>query len=234
MRTFTTRKGLIINTDLDDEQALRVCATLTNSTFARDLVYSSRTKGLTQEQLAWAHKLALEATGRSDQISTDSKKVEGFSNLNALFVRALQTIAAPSMKLLMKRGTDPHQGARGDVYLHLGIQPGVAAGSGNETNPHQIKVMIGPHDSSWGNPHYVGRIDRHGVLYEGGACTGEITSYLWNLGNHPSLVLGNSGRLSGVCPMCGQTNSGVAAEVNGYGHVCARTWGLDWMEPDAK
>lgn len=235
MRTFTTKKGLIINTDLADDDAIRVCATLTNSRFAIDLVYKHSHGGLTTEQMAWVHKLALEATGKSDQITSDANKVDGFLAINRLFAGAIQTIENPGMKLLMRKG-EATMGESAGLYLHLAIQPILTLGRGdapNSTNPNQIKLMVGAFDYTWGDPHYAGRIDKHGVLYEGGACTKEIVQYLRSLGKDPSLVLGNSGRLSGHCPMCGQANNSPESEAHGYGPTCARTWGLEWADAKA-
>ena len=65
MRTLRTRKGLEVNTQLSDEQAADIVTAVKPSPFGIDLASKQR-RGfkLSEDQLAWLHKMALDATGR--------------------------------------------------------------------------------------------------------------------------------------------------------------------------
>lgn len=213
MRKLRTKKGLEVYTDLSDDEAATIASTVRTDRFATDLATKYR-RGLrlSEDQLTWLHKFALEATGKCDQVTLATGAA---INLLTLYQ-------------LVKRG---HRGGGGFPLLRVPLPDkrilliGLKSGATSH-NPWQVQIKCG----NWEEGGYLGRIDGLGMFFKSKECGNDVVAFLQELAANPALTLGTIGRAIGVCPLCGQDLTTACAAANGYGHACAVRYGLPWVE----
>jgi hypothetical protein len=83
IRTLKTQKGMEVKTNLTDEEAMHVLRDVPGS-FAADLLSKAARWGLSPDQMAWAHKLAIEHLARKAGLI----KVRSYKNI-AIRLRAM-------------------------------------------------------------------------------------------------------------------------------------------------
>ncbi len=218
MRILKTKKGLEVNTDLTDEQALAIISTLHTNSFARDLVSNHRKhRMLTGDQWAWVHKIALDATGKEAQSNVSGSAA---INLKPIYDLVKQGHKSGQGFPLIRVSMKPYD----TRLLYIGLKSGATA-----TFSWQVQIRGG----TWGETgNYYGRIDELGIFYRVKECDEKVVDFLKLLAEKPALTLAESGRASGVCPLCGHDLINLAALAHGYTHACAAKFMLPWAETE--
>jgi hypothetical protein len=201
-------------TPYTNEQARDILDRLPNpSDFARDLVYKSLgSRGLSDRQWAWVHKIAVDATTPKAPIAGVNADLSG---VVALMQTAKTHLKWPKITLNVN-----------GVTIQLSV-----AGP-HSKNPGSINITDG---GRFGNNQYFGRIDpATGVLAPGRAITNEIRNALTELAKDPAGMAAAHGKRTGNCCFCRRCltdeREGRSVEV-GYGPICAKHYGLPWGEP---
>jgi len=213
MRVLKTRKGLEVNTHLSDDEAASIVSALRTNKFGLELVNKYRHGvSLSEDQLAWVHKIALDATGKSNQVTLNNGPTT--VNLLPIYKFIKQGHKGGGFPLLRISLPDKRT-------LFIGLKSGATS-----ANPWQVQIRCG----TWDEGGYFGRIDTLGVFYKTRECGDDIVEFLKKLAENPALTLADAGRAAGICPLCGQDLTTAAAAAHGYGEACAHRYLLPWTE----
>lgn len=199
------RQGQLINftSDLTDAQAIEALRPLTSSTFAQDLYRKSAT--LSAKQMAWAHKLAIDAAAPRPVIAGVAADLSG---VVALFARPSK-LKFPKITLSLPSG----------VTIKLS-----RSGNGSKY-PGTIAVTD---ENRYPDNKYFGRIMADGTLQAGRNLTDEIRAALVELAADPVGYAVAYGKKTGACCFCGKALDTRESVAVGYGPTCAKSWSLPW------
>lgn len=209
--TIVRRDGQVLNfkSDMSDEQALAVCGTLAASAFALDLsaaYFAGRS--LSPNQIAWAHKMAVDATAVRPQVAAD------LAGVVALFDRSKASgLKRPKITIAMPDGGPV-------IRLKLAGENARVPGSINVTD-----------DRPFGSNSYFGRIHANGSFEAGRDMTPAIADALASLAVDPAGFAKLYGQRTGRCCFCNLALTDERSTTHGYGPVCAKKWGLPWSNP---
>jgi hypothetical protein len=210
-RTFTTRKGRTVESDLTNLEAIERVGKL-ESRFARSL-YAHRER-LSAEQLAWCHVLAME----SRQPRPEPPRFD-FAGISALFDNASQHLKRPSIELVTSDGVAvslTRNGARSRYPGSISVD--------NQTKKNRRHGV----DLWW-----YGRINRDGSSELSSTVPASVVELLVEFSAHPAEVAARCGKLLGRCCFCGSGLTDERSTHVGYGPVCAKRYGLSWGEKGA-
>lgn len=201
-RTLTTRKGMVVQTTLTDGDAIAICRTLP-SAFAQDLATKAGKWGLSPDQLAWAHKLAME---KITPPAATEVKIGDLAGVLALFAKAGSHLKFPKVRL-----------AVGDKSIRL------SRCTHRSKHPGSIAVCLDDHDRTW-----LGRIHTDGswVPSRTGQDFPGLVELLRRFAEEPAKVAAEYGRMLGACCFCCTPLSDERSTAVGYGETCAKHYGL--------
>lgn len=209
-----TSKGVTIETPLTDLHALNLCSALSDK-FPRDLAEKAKHGPLSESQLFWVHKLAIESLKKKLEIKQDV----GGKVLVEIF--RLLGLGGEKLKLPTIRLTDPTE--IGEIKLYK---------TGDRSKyPGSIQVKV---DDLW-----VGRIEALPLIdsaqfVKAFGCPNWVEFALLNFASDPIKVAAEYGKLTGRCCFCGRGLDDERSTAAGYGPVCAKHYGLPWKEIGAK
>ncbi len=201
MRTFTI-KGETFQSHLNDTQALAACRGLT-SAFARSLVdQAARGRRLSDTQVAWTHKLAVDATRPSEaQFELE------LGNVFNLFITAgASALRFPKIRLVTMNRTP----------VVLAWKTDKAKGG--------MTVMI----NGEGEKFLRYGMIRNGFLTPGRDMNDQVRDLLLQLDDSPRETIAAYGKLLGRCSFCRLELSDPRSTAVGYGEICANNYGLPW------
>ena len=205
-RVLRSKDGrTVVNSDLPDSEVVRILQTLDNS-FAKTLVQKYAIYGgFTQNQLVWAHKLALEA--KNPTPSAAPVELGDFAKLAQMFSSASSKLKYP--KVVFDFEDQP-------ITLYRAGERSRYAG--------QIQVTDG---GKFRNGRYFGRIDSDGRFYPSRQCTDDVTAFLKLFAADPAGLAASYGKQSGRCCFCNIKLTDPRSVAVGFGPVCSKHYGLE-------
>lgn len=209
-RRLISNNGAEVETPLSDEVALNICSTL-ESKFARELCAKAKLRALSESQLVWVHKLAIESLEKKLEVKIDI----GGKVLVEIF--RLLDVAGENLKMPAIRLADPAES--GEIKLYK-------AGDRSK-HPGSIQVKL---DSLW-----VGRIEalplvNSAQFIKAYKCPLWVEQMLLKFATDPIGVAKEYAKLTGRCCFCGRGLDDERSTAAGYGPVCAKHYGLPWRE----
>jgi hypothetical protein len=168
-------------------------------------VYKYRQYGLSPDQMAWVHKLALETLEPKEEVKAEKSE---YPNILKLFQEANKNLKFPKIHLMYK----------GDkVKLSLaGIR---------SRFPGSINITDG---GPYGANTWYGRIRENGVFEPSRNLSENIVNFLEELEIDPMGIAKEYGEISGSCMFCRKELTDTRSTDMGYGPVCAKNYGLPW------
>lgn len=180
-----------------------------DQSFAKSLLESWDTRGLSDKQAYWVGELAKRA-----QVAAAPKVVIDLTRIHGLFNSAYSA-GLQHPKLLVRT-------PNGDIRLTVN-QGGQNVG--------QISVTS---RGSFEDRDYWGRIDKAGVFHPHHKTAEHrvknITEALQLFAKDPRAAAEAYGKATGACCFCGRHLTDERSVTAGYGPVCAEKWGLAWGE----
>lgn len=215
LRTLTTAKGKSVQTPYSDVQALSLLSQVVQAGsgpgFAAELLQKSQSqRGLSPDQLVWAHILALQAIQPTPLPAAPVQSAPASPQLLGvlpLFQRAGSHLKQPRLTLLA-----------GDQRVLL-----AQAGT---TSRYAGQLHVS--DGVYPNGRYFGRIDLSGHLWARRDLPGEVEALLYALADDPAGTAALQGQLTGRCCFCNLLLSDPRSTEVGYGRVCSQNWGLPY------
>lgn len=209
-RQLTSSKGVTVETPLTDLHALNICSTLPDK-FPRDLAEKAKQGPLTESQLVWVHKLAIEHLQKKLEIKLEvGGKV--LTEIFRLLNRAGEKLKLPAIRLANSTEI-------GEIKLY---KAGVRS-----KYPGSIQVKV--------NDTWAGRIEELPLIdsaqfVQAFGCPNWVEKALLDFANDPVKVASDYGKLTGRCCFCGRGLDDERSTAAGYGPVCAKHYGLPWKE----
>lgn len=198
-RSFTTKKGMTVETELTDAEALAELRQMTTHVFAGSLIESHGKFGRwTNDQSAWAHKLANENIAKR----SPEKQPTDAGNLKAAFDFIERkhgtklTFSLDGKKVVLAMGRD-----RQKVWI---------------TNGAKGRFAL------------YGMIRRDGTYQALSRHDDKVLEFIKQFAADPAKVAGEYGRTSGKCCFCNTELTDARSLKVGYGPVCAKNHNLPW------
>jgi len=235
-RTLNSGRGQTLITTLSDDQAIACCRKLKSAKFAQKLVaqydnYKRRlAKGwaarpLSEAQLYWVHKYALEGEFPKDHPHLLTGDLAG---LVRLFQRGASHVTYPKIHLELPADPNQPNGPRQPLGLAFSSQAAAQfARTERPRYPGSINVTDG---APFGKAAWYGRVMPNGDFYRARQCPDSVVYLLKRFAQDPVGVARESGRLTGKCPFCGNALTDDRSQLVGYGPVCAQHYVLPWGE----
>jgi hypothetical protein len=198
--TAMKRDGTAVtfHSDLTDQEAVRICASL-NSQFARDLAAKSPF-GLSSNQAAWMHKLAVDSTRPAP-----APLAVSLTGVIDLFDKAVQHLKRPAI-----------------------VAEGIRLSRCGARSAYTGAVNVTSAEGDYDGRTWYGRIERDGTLRSGRDMTDAVRAMLERLAADPAGFAAAHGRLTGNCCFCRKALTDERSTAVGYGPVCADHFGLPW------
>lgn len=209
-RTLTTKKGKTIKTDLFDFDALEICRTLTDNSFAQDLVAKEDRYGLSHDQWVWVHVLAIESATQPDT----AVPVYNVSEIVA------RLTAAKANGIKFPRVRIETQDQKPIVFSLAGDRAKV---------PGSVNVTDG---GKYPNNAFYGRIELNGDWTPTNKTPIEVEATVLEFAQDPTKAAKLFGHKTGRCCFCGRDLETKESVTAGYGPVCADNYGLPWGHVD--
>ena len=202
---YIRQQPVRFESNLTDRQALEICRPLP-SDFAKSLV--SKFETLTNNQLAWLHKLAIDS-------GTPAQPRESFTAnlplLFSLFHKASNHGGLKRPALTFRNGQT--------IRIKL-------AGPGSRYSGSLLVTNGEPFGSTSGK--FFGHIKEGGVFVSGRDCNAAVIELLESLDENPAKAASEYGRLTGHCCFCDRQLTDERSTSVGYGPICADKWQLPW------
>lgn len=201
-----TRNGIVsfIST-LTDLAAAEICDGM-DSNFARDLVAQWRSRGLSESQRGWMHKLAM------DSINPPAPRPQAncgnLAGIIALFDKASEKLKFPKIS-----------------FVHEGKRFQLQRAGGNSKSPGAVNLTDG---GKFGNNVWYGRIERDGNVSTSRSWTENVQNLLAAMAENPAEFAANKGKEGGCCIFCRKELTDARSLAVGYGETCAGHYGLAW------
>lgn len=214
-RVLVSKKGDKIETPLTDKGALEICRQLLYNSFAQDLYRKSQRYPLSESQLVWVHKIAiehLETTALNLQKPIAPQAIEAIAQFIS---QACENLKRPGMRLI-----DPENGEIRLYTNHIGKYPERIYVNGSEYGDRYGCIL--PAGSLIGEPIF--KRDRD--------CPDWVVRLLERFSQNPAAVAKEYGKLTGRCCFCLQRLTDERSVSAGYGATCAKNYGLPWGETD--
>lgn len=214
-RTLTTSKGEQIVTHLTDREAIAVLSRNGSklSPFAFGLLNQSVSqRGLTQNQIPWLHKIALQYEKPATPAAVVPAQVRiDLSRIRALLEKAAAKLKYPRIRFELEQGK-----------IQISI-----AGERSRT-PGAINITDG---GPFGSNVYYGKILTDGTWQPTAAGRASwVLAALQGLAADPAGYARVYGTRYGTCCFCGRHLEDGRSVAMGYGPVCADNFGLEWGE----
>ena len=201
MQVFTTSKGLRIESNLSNADAVAIARRI-GSDFSRSLVASWDAGRATESQLAWIHKIALDASKPAPAAPAALETLTGaFEFLNSCRLKTGACVTFES--------------AMGIIQIKKAGQNSKYAGCFWVTDGRP-----------YGENTLFGRIDLQGNFIPGRDCTDGIKGVLREFDSNPSKYAADYGRRTGKCCFCHAELTDEVSIQFGYGPICAKNYGL--------
>lgn len=217
-RTFTTSKGDTVVSTLSDLDAVRVIREAADagrnvSSFGLDLCAKMFRYGLSDRQLPWLHKIAMELVAPP---APKALPTTGASLLPlvAMLQTAAQTLKAPRVKV-----TFPGVNAVPEITLQLSVAGPTAK------VPGSLNVTDG---GPYGANVWFGRIRLDGTFEPARRCPEHILLALELWAADPVAIAKAHGRRTASCCFCRRKLETRESLAVGYGPICADKFGLPW------
>ncbi len=201
-RRYVTRKGVVIETTLTDAQAIQTLNGLSGDFAANLRLGLTRYGALTPDQLAWAHKLAMDKLAPAPAPIA----VGDMGRILALFATAKLKLKFPKIRLAL--GSSP-------ICLSV-------AGARSRV-PGSIHVTDG---GKFGQSRFYGSISPEGGFRPNASAPVGLAAFLQTFAADPEAIATRYGTLTGNCSFCNLTLTDTRSTQVGYGPVCAQNWGL--------
>ena len=213
MRTLTTKKGMSIQTDLSDHQAMEGLKAV-DSDFARDLLKKCEGRALSYDQMAWVHKLVID-----NARPAETADIGDLAPILRLFATAREHLKFPKIRIAIDADTR--------IKLSIAGPRAKFPGTVNVTD-----------DAPYGFAGWFGRIHDDGEFEisrryrDDPNFLGRLVDLLRHFARDPAGVASAYGMLSGHCSFCSKELTDERSTEVGYGPVCAKKWHLPWGAKD--
>jgi hypothetical protein len=215
-RTFTTTRGDATDSPYADGEALRLCEVATWQG-GRDMARQARAgRPLSANQLAWAHRVAVQVADRLRRGRAEAADREGAARTPEYEpILELRTI----VNMIARAGESGLKEPR----ITLPMADDVVLRFGRSRGAERIWVDHGPRE---GRKTLLGMIDPEGTLTPVAAIPDEVLGLLLEFNDDPVAVSRRLGHVSGRCCYCGLSLTDYRSTAVGFGPVCSRNWGL--------
>ena len=219
MVKFTINEKIKFESDLNETQVFSILEILKDNknaeprarNFASSLVkqyQSGRT--LSYLQIAWAHKLAIEANQPVTEPTPAPKINVNLSQLVSILHTAKGHLKYPKIRLQLGKFTT--------LVLSLGKDDTVFIQDANR----KVNTKYGVRKKYYGKVLIDGTFEPCKDVPEG------LVELLQDMSNDPARTAANYGHLTGHCCFCALPLSDERSTLVGYGPVCAAHFGLPW------
>lgn len=224
-KEITNRRNQTITVKHDNDTILRRLEALKNSNtpqsgFAESLYSQWHQRGLSSEQMWWAHK-TVQDSEKNERIGqavaqhpVEPFKVGNMPEIRSLFDMAGKTLRRPKVRF--------------DFGTEWGMVQLSVAGA-NSKHPGAINVTDG---GRFGEGIWWGRITLDGVFVPNQKQPKEsldvVCKFLSVFAKRPAEVASYYGRLTGNCCFCARRLTDERSVYVGYGPVCAEHYHLPW------
>jgi hypothetical protein len=214
-RHFTvTSKGetVTFTSSLSDAEAIAALAPIAArkpASFAACLVAAAKRYGrLSEKQLAWAHKLAVDAmpAATTTAAAPQAPAAPSLSAVVSMFDKAAAHLKYPKIRLQAADGTA--------IQLYRATT--------RSAHPGSVTIV------GTGARRYFGRIDRDGTLSAGRDMTPAVRALVVSLAENPAGTAAAYGKLTCRCCYCGLHLEDARSTAVGYGPICADHYGMPW------
>lgn len=209
---YTTRTGKSVDSTIPTTEAVELLThhnSYASRGFAASLYhkYHGSKKGLSDEQVAWAHILAMDVLeSRKPKVDkvVETVSLPNFAEIQAMFSTAGIKLKYPKMTFMLDNLTIRLTKA-GDRSKYVG------------------QVII----KDLGAGVYLGRIDTNGDYHPSlKDNVPEVASFLKEFAQNPLAVASAMGKKTGHCCFCFKPLKDEKSVTNGYGPICAKRYGL--------
>jgi hypothetical protein len=214
MNRYTViRKGAAVSFDspYTTVAAIERCRALSANSFAASLVSQWDDRGLSDNQIAWVHRLAVDA----DAPAAVPAAQVGLPDLS----RIVTLFAAASVNYPRVTFDIPERNAF--IVLSLCGEKSRTPGAVNVTNGEAFGSV---------ENRFFGRVNRDGTFTPGRDATPLVGKVLSEMANDPAGFAARYGKKSGRCCFCNAELTDERSTTVGYGKICAAHWGLPWGE----
>lgn len=218
MAVSTRRDGVVaFRSSLTDEQAIQCLfyVAASGNSFAADLRRAANSRGLSESQARWAHKLANDWLLKMQKSSVNSEE----NSANSVNSEVNQTSALFA--------TFDNARAKGAKRMKIKLQDCILKPSQTGDDVW----VLDPHNSvenRWGTmtPAYLGKVNRiHGIV---GSFSDAVMAQVQAACVNPAGVAAEYGHETGNCSFCSKELTDNRSLSVGYGPVCADKFGLPW------
>lgn len=211
-RTFRTAKGLEVTSHLTDAEAARLTTlippTHRSYEFARDLRYKMGGRyGLSEGQLAWLHKLALE-NDPDREAPAPPEKAGNFARITFFLQPAVETLKSYARVAF---ATD----AGYNVEIRSAWKQGKHQGAFWVSNGRERTTNV-----------LFGKLDGNGDWWPKPDCPPGVTKLLADFSADPEAYVIRYGVRTGTCCFCTNPLTDESSVKLGYGPICARHYRL--------
>ena len=213
-RLLVSKKGDSIETPLTDAHALQVCRSLKHNSFAQNLWEKSQQYPLSESQLVWVHKLAIEHLEETAPELRQSLAPQALTQIVQFISQASAHLKQPTMRLI-----DPEQG---EIRL--------ARAHPNSKHPERIYVRGIDYDQRYGHIVPAGSLLGDAVFRRERDCPDWVIRLLERFSQNPVGLAQAYGKLTGRCCFCMGRLTDERSVASGYGKICAQNYGLPWGE----
>jgi len=209
MRTLTTKKGMSIETNLSDHEAMEGLKAV-NSNFARDLLRKCEGRALSRDQMAWVHKLVID-----DARPPETADIGDLGGILRLFATAREHLKFPKIRIAIDADTV--------IKLSVAGPRAKFPGTVNVTDdaPYEFTRW-------YGRIHDDGDFEISRRYRDDPNFLGSLVDLLRRFARDPAGVAAAYGMLSGNCSFCSRELTDERSTEVGYGPVCAKKWHLPW------
>lgn len=211
-RTFRTAKGLTVVSDLTDAAAAEITRgippTHRSYEFAADLRRKMGGRwGLSEGQLAWLHKLAIEFS--SPAAAPPPPVAKGnFGQITFFLQPAVETLKSYARVVF-----------RTDAGFNVEIRSAWKQGK------HQGAFWVSDGGDRYSNRLF-GKLDGNGDWFPSADCPPEVTKLLTDFNANPEVYVIRYGLRTGTCCFCANPLTDDSSVKLGYGPVCAKHYRL--------
>lgn len=170
--------------------------------FARSLWESSHNRGLSERQLAWAHKLAMDYKKYHESEVSDDNETPQFSALFAAF-KAAKDRGAKRMKMRFN---------------------GIALAPNRDNTALWVTSLEEYEDGAYGpKPKYLGKVTRSGM---DSRLSDTVKETIMAAASNPLMAAVRYGKDTGECSCCGRELTNAESIRLGIGPICREKFGL--------
>lgn len=213
-RVLISTKGDRIETPLTDAHALQVCRSLQYNPFAQNLWEKSQRYPLSESQLVWVHKMAIEHLEETAPELHQSLAPQALTQIVQFISQATVNLKQPTMRLI-----DPEHG---EIRL--------SRANPKSKHPERIYVSGTDYPQRYGHIVPAGDLLGDAIFRRERDCPDWVIRLLKRFSQNPAGLVSAYGKLTGRCCFCMGRLTDERSVASGYGKICAQNYGLPWGE----